>query len=226
MDHRAAALGRLRQAAGEAAHVHLAAALVEQAADETIARHLGAHARRMQDLHVGVDAVGHQPLGAARQRFQVGRLCGQLELAAAREVAVDGLVAHDAFHGVDRGVVGVVPGTCTLHADLGRDLGVVDREPVVDVAAIASRGLGRDAFAGLQHRDAGAALGQGQRRRQPGEAAADHGHVHLRRQVARLRAEGRGAVGPVGVELHGVAGFSSRQRPTTPGRPPMSVISV
>ena len=166
VDLRAAALGRLRQAAGEAAHVHLAAALVEQAADEALARHLGAHARRVQDLHVGVDAVGHQPLGAARQRFQVRRLCGQLELAAAREVAVDGLVAHDAFHRVDRGVVGVVPGTRTLHADLGRDLGVVDREPVVDVPAVAARGLGRHAFAGLQHRHAGAALGQGQRRRQ------------------------------------------------------------
>jgi hypothetical protein len=41
LDLRAAALGRLRQTAGEAAHVHLAAALVQQAADKALARHLG-----------------------------------------------------------------------------------------------------------------------------------------------------------------------------------------
>ena len=68
-DLRAAPLGRLREPVREAAHVHLAAALVEQAAGEAVAVDLGAHARRIEDLHVGVDAVAHQPLGAARQRF-------------------------------------------------------------------------------------------------------------------------------------------------------------
>jgi hypothetical protein len=55
------------------------------------------------------------------------------------------------------------------------------------VPAVAPGSLGRDSVAGLQHRDAGAALGQGQRRRQPREAAADHSHVDLRGRSCALR---------------------------------------
>ncbi|KAF1021486.1 MAG: hypothetical protein GAK30_01836 [Paracidovorax wautersii] len=94
VDLRALALRGLRQALGEAAHVHLAAAFVEQAAHEALALHLGAHTRGVQDLDVGVHAVGDQAFGASPQCVQVLRPGGELELAVAQEVAVDGLVPH------------------------------------------------------------------------------------------------------------------------------------
>ena len=184
-------------------------------------------AARAEHGHVGVDAVGHQALGAALQRFQVRRARRQLQLAVAREVAVDGLVAHDARHRVDRGVVGVVPGAGPLHADLGRDLGVVDRQPVVDVPAVAARGLGGDALAGLQHHHAARRAWRAPAPPTAREAAADHRHVHLRRQLGAPAAEGRYAGGPVGRRASWRRPrCQAGQRPTTPGSPPMSVIST
>ena len=206
VDLRTAALGRLRQAVREAAHVHLAAALVEQSADETLACDLGLHACCVQDLHVGVHTVSHEPVGASRQRLQVRRARRQLELAASREVAVDRLVADDALHRVDPGVERVVPGARALHPHLGSHLGIVDREPVVDVPAIAPGGLGSDTLPRLEDDHRGAALRQRPCRRQAREAAAHDRDVALRRQIGRARHEGRRAGGPVRLELHGSAG--------------------
>ena len=124
----------------------------------------------------------------------------------ANEVAVDRFVAHDALDRVDRRVVGVVPGARALHADLGSDLGIVDRQAVVDVAAVAPGGFGSDALTGFQHDDRRAPPCQRERRRQPGEAAADDRDVALRRQLRRARHEGRRGGGPVRLELHVGAG--------------------
>lgn len=228
VDLRAMALCGLGQAVGEAAHVHLAAALVEQAAVEALALHLAAHLRCVEDLDIGVHAVAEQALGAAFERGHLVGTRGELELAVAHEVAVDRLVVHQPRHGVDRVVVGAVPGAGLVDADLGGHIGIVHREPVVHMSAVAPRRLGRHAAAGLQHRDAGAAPGQRQRRRQAREAAADDRNVDLRRQCMHCGNEGRRGIGPIGVELHGVGPVLEEkdQRPTTPGRPPMSWISV
>jgi hypothetical protein len=171
---------------------------------ETFALHLGIHPGGAEDLDVGVHAIGDQPVGAVLQRGHLVRPGGQLELAVPQEVAIDGFLAHQPGHRVHRGVIGLVPGAGLRHADLGRDFGIVHRQAVVDMAAIAPRGFRGHPVAGFEHGHLRAALGQRQRRRQAGEAATDDGHVHLCGQFAPGRREGGRRMGPVGIELHGV----------------------
>ena len=77
------ALGGGGQAVRKADHVHLTTALVEQAAMETLAGHLGTHARRVEDLDVGIDTVAYQPLCGAPQRLKMRRPRGEFEFAGA-----------------------------------------------------------------------------------------------------------------------------------------------
>jgi len=203
MDGRAVPFCRRGQAPGEAAHVHLAAALVEQAAVEALALHLGTHAGGIEDLHIAVHAIGDETVGTALQGVHLIGFGGHLELAVAQEIAGDLFLLHQPCHRVDRVVIGVIPGAGTLHADLGGDLGIVHREAVVDVAAVAARGFRRHMGAGFQHHHRGPALGESQCRRQAGKAAADDGHVNLRGQLARGGDEQRCRIGPVGFQLHG-----------------------
>ena len=62
------------------------------------------------------------------------------------------------------------------------------------------------------------APGQRERSRQPGEAAADDGHVALRGQLGRARHEGRRGGGPVRVEFHRGGQLAIRDRQRRAGR--------
>lgn len=114
----ALALGCLGQPVGKTAHVHLRAALVQQAAVKTLALHLGAHTFSAQHFHIGVHTVRHQAFHTAVQCVHLVGARGQLELAVAQKVAIDGLLLHQARHGVYRIVVSVVPGAGLLHPTL------------------------------------------------------------------------------------------------------------
>ena len=224
---RSAACG---QAVRKAAHVHLAAALVEHAAMETLAGHLGTHARRVEDLDVGIDVVAHQPLGAALQRLKMRRPRGEFELAGAHEVAVDAFVAHQAFDGVHGLVVSVVPLARPFDADLRGHVCVVDGQAVVDVATIAARGLAGHAFARLEHRHFGTATGQRPRRRQSREARRRRSPHQPARAVRALPAESsercRSSRTRASSDAIRLRVDEPVQRPTTPARPPMSLIST
>ena len=124
------------------------------------------------------------------------RLRRELELAAAREVAVDRLVAHDALDRVDRrrrtrGTSARARSNPTLRGHLGDSL---TARPLLHWPPLRPEALGRDTLPRLEDDHRGAALRQRQRRRQAREAAADDRDVALRRQIGRARHEGRRAV--------------------------------
>jgi len=105
------------------------------------------------------------------------------------------LFANDALDRVDRVVVGAVPGGRALGTGAPGQLRIVDSQSVVDVAAVAAGGLGRN-LAGFQHHDAGAAAHQRAGGRQAGEAAAHDRHVHPSWQRIGAALERRSCICP------------------------------
>ena len=173
--------------------------------------------------HGGVGiGLAMQHLEIAGERGDMFRLGGELELAGAPEGAVDPLLRDDPLDRIDGIVEGPVEGDRALAAQrrLRRDEAM--RQAVVEVAAIAARGSVADAFR-LQHHDPGAGHGKLARGGKAGEAATDDGHVvgALDRPLGGA-GEAVGRVMPIGFELH----RPGPQSPNTPGRPPMSLISV
>lgn len=166
---------RLREADAELAHVHLHAVVLQQPAVETVGADLVAHPRRLDQLDVGID-VAAQRVVRLRQRREMLRLRGELELAGAPEIAIDRVFGDerlDAFHGA---LVCPIELPRRLRADARGQRRVVLRDAGVALSAVASRRFAGD-LRGFQHDDRDAALRQCERGRQTGEAAADHDHV-------------------------------------------------
>ena len=88
IEPRAVARGRVREADGELAHVHLAAVLLQQAAVKAVRLHLAANPVAADQFDVGIDFAPDQ-LGGLFEMFEVMRLRGELELARSEIVAVD-----------------------------------------------------------------------------------------------------------------------------------------
>jgi hypothetical protein len=138
-------------------------------------------------------------------------LGGKLDLADAREAAVDVLFAHQAFDRVDPCVEGAVEPVRDVPAELGGQHAVVLGEAVVAHAAVAA---GRRVADGLRFKKhhARALLGQRQRGRTAGQAAADHCHVAVAVHGSFSgTAEGLRSVEPIRGQLHrGVPGAFER----------------
>jgi len=159
------------------------------------------------------------------------RLRGKLELAGAAEGAVNRLLRHDPLDGIDSVVEGLVKRDGALLAQRLFRADEAMGHAVVEMAAIAPGCTEADRHS-LQHHDLGAGHGELAGGGQPGEAAANDRDVVLAFDRPRSGArEGYGSVMPIGFKPHLAAPACPRsgfalQRPKTPGRPPMSLISV
>jgi hypothetical protein len=118
-----------------------------------VAIDFAADAGGVEDFDVAVHPVVHQPFRGASEPVHLRRARRKLQLAVTHEIAVDGLLPHDALDRVDRLVVGPIPRARALDTGSRRDVKIVDREPVVDVAAVAARGLSCDTRTGFEHND-------------------------------------------------------------------------
>ena len=170
------------------------------AARKALAADLVPHALRRHQLHLRIGFAA-QPLETACQRFVVGGTRCQLELATAVEIAIDGFVAHDAFDGVHRVVIGAIPSRSLAGTHLGSDSGVVHGQAVVHMAPVAAGSL-RGNGTGIQHHDTGTALRQRTCGRQAREATADDDHVRLGGQRVAAPFKRLGGLGPERFELH------------------------
>ena len=120
--------------------------------------------------------LGHTRFKAARQLVIVLRLCGKLDLADAREAAVDLLFGRQTLDRIDPGVEGSVEPVGHFLAKLGRERAVVLGEPIVAHAAVPAGRRVSDRL-GFEEHDARALLGERQGGRGTGQAAADHRNV-------------------------------------------------
>ena len=164
------------------------------------------------EAHVGVGTPVERVAGTGQLIVMLG-LRGELELARAREVAVDPLLRHDALDRVDGGVEGVVKRHRLVEPEPGFHRREILGEAVVALAAVAARRSGADVV-GLQQSDGGAALRQSQRRGQSRETAAHDRNIDAAVDRARRAArKTRRRVVPVGSELHAKARLRARSRP-------------
>ena len=216
VDLHAAPRRRFRQAADEAPDMHAGAFAVDQPAVEAVRPDLAGQVRAAHHLRVGVD-VGRQQFLAARQLVVVLGLGRELDLADAREAAVDLLFRHQALDRIDSGVEGPIEPVGDFLAEFGRHRAVVLGKAVVAHAAVATGGGVPDGL-GFQEHDACTLLGKRQRSRTAGQAAADHRHVAaaLHRSCSGT-AEGLRGVQPIRGQLHsGVSGVFERSIAMSP----------
>ena len=138
----------------------------------------------------------------ARQLVVVLRLGRELQLAGAHEVAGDVLLLHHRLDRIDSRRKGLVEGARFLRAETSGQRSEIVRQAAVAMTAVAAGRLADDA-ARFEHGHGRAALGQRQRRRQPGEARADDDHVGTSRNRSFGTAGERGCgIEPIGFQLH------------------------
>ncbi|MCY1544114.1 hypothetical protein D9M68_799720 [compost metagenome] len=182
--------------------MHLHTVALQQATMEFGRADFGSGLFGRQQFDLGVDLATDQ-LAGSRQPLVVLGLGGQLELAAALEIAGDPLLLHQRDHALYRAFIGTVIGTRTFGAEAGDEAAVILGNPRVAMPTVTPGGLA-DHPAGLQYRHARPFQGQRPGRRQAGEAAADDDDIDSRRQRAGLSAsERRCGIEPVGLTAHG-----------------------
>ena len=142
------------------------------------------------------------------ERVEVGRLCRQLDLAAAPEIAVDALARDHPLDGLHRLIEGLVESPRPFQAERAGNGRNLPDQAVVAVSAVASRS-GAGHASGVEDDDIDSRAGHGEGGRQSGEPPADHRRLATCRQAPGLGAlERRRRVEPVGEGLHGPGGQS------------------
>lgn len=145
------------------------------------------------------------------------RLRGELQLAGMPEIAVDRMLGNDRLDAAHRAFVGAIELPCGFGADPCDERRVVLRDAGIALAAVAAGRFTRD-LRGFEHDHRYAALRKRERRRQAGEAAADHGHIGapFDGPFAAVTKRGTG-IQPVRVEFHRIllkhSGDSDRRSP-------------
>ena len=207
VDLDAAPRRRFRKAADEAPDMHAGALAVDQPAVIALRSHFAGQLGAAHHRRVGIDIGGEQFL-AARQLVIVLRFGRELDLADAREAAVDLLFRHQALDRIDPGVEGPVEPVGDFLTELGRERAVVLGEPVIAHAAVPAGRRVPDRL-GFEEHDARALLGESQGGRRAGQAAADHRNVAgaLHRSCGGAP-EWLRCVQPIGCELHIDLGIS------------------
>ena len=118
-------------------------------------------------------------------------VCGAYGAALAR-LALHLIAADEVEHDVGGVAREVDHATAKIGPEILFDLVGIVFQPGIDLAAVASA-RAPAWLVRLQHRDLDAFLRQMQRRRQAGEAAADHGHIDLLVADERRRGDRPGA---------------------------------
>jgi hypothetical protein len=218
---------RVREPHRKLAHVHLAAMLVQQTAEETIRLNFAANPLAADHFNIGIDFAPDQ-LGGLFEVFEMMRLRSEFQLARSKIVAIDRFFPDQSLDGLDGRCIRLIAAARTLRAKLCVERHIVLRNARVALPAVASGGAAAEPSR-IKHGDHRAAPAQCERRGQAGEAAADHGDVNITVDwaLAPRGAGGRG-VEPVGIELHPVSsgdGDNVNYRPSSVATPPISSTS-
>ena len=215
--HRPAPDGGLGQSGNEPPHMHHRAALLQHPAMKRLRPDLAPQVPAGQHLRLGID-LGMNRLEIPRDPVVMRGLRCQLQFPRQTEIAIDPLFRDDGADRVDALVKGAIHRLRPLRAKgrPRRQIGM--RQPVVQMPAIPPR-CAEPHMPRLQHRHAAPRHRQPPRRAKASEPAPDHGHIHRPLRQRRPPGKGGRAVMPVRRKPH-------RHSPNTPGKPPISAISV
>jgi hypothetical protein len=206
-----------RQAGHEPTHMHPGALLKDHPAEIALRAQLGRQVGGRDDAGLRIGFCGENLLRSAELGEMLG-LRRQLELAGAREAAVDALFADQPLHEIHAGVEAMVEPGRTLAPQLCRHGGIVLGKAVVAHAAVAA-GRGVPDGLGFEEHDARTLLGERERGRTAGQAATDHRYVAaaLHRSCSGTTERLRG-VQPIRGQLHGgPSGVFERSIAISPG---------
>ena len=178
----AGALSGVGQACNVARRVQARAGFVNHAAEINVGADFGAKLTFWDDalmvLEFALDAGGGFGVSV-----EMGLLAGNLEVAAAGEVAVDVFIAHDLFDQIDglgRRFVHIAHGEAAVAFD---ESGNRQFHAGEDHAAVAATGAPAEGF-GFEDGDTDVAFGESESRRESAKAAADDGDVDVFGQIA------------------------------------------
>src|ERR1700758_4618565 len=118
--------------------MHLTTALLQQAAEKTVRIDFAANPVTRDDLDMGIDLTLDQ-FGCLFEMLEMVRLRGELQLARREIVAIDLLVADQAFDGIDGGRIRAITTLRPFDAQLRAQRRIVLRDARIALAAVASR---------------------------------------------------------------------------------------